>query len=74
MSEPIGINYIDYTGKSRRYFPDFLFTYKDNDNNKKTILVEVKPYKETNAPKSTKRKKKSTLIKEQQTWETNKRK
>ena len=73
-SEPFSIPYKDYTGKKRNYYPDVWFQCIDKEENKKTYLIEIKPYKETIPPKNHKRKKQSTLLYEQKTWETNKRK
>jgi hypothetical protein len=42
-SEPFHIPYIDYTGKSRKYFPDFLIVYKGE-----MLLIEIKPKGLTN--------------------------
>lgn len=74
VTEPVGIPYIDYTGKMRNYFPDVVFQCKSQAGDLKTYMVEIKPYKETIEPKPTKRKQKKTILYEQKTWETNKRK
>jgi TnsA endonuclease N terminal len=52
MSEEIVIPYkspID--GKMHRYFPDFLIKMLTKDGTTKVVMVEVKPYKETQIPK-----------------------
>lgn len=74
-SESISIGYINpITGRPSRYFPDFLFTYKDRTGIEITELVEVKPFKQTHPPKATKGKRKSTLLLETKNWLVNKAK
>ncbi|HUU86196.1 MAG TPA: TnsA endonuclease N-terminal domain-containing protein [Candidatus Glassbacteria bacterium] len=66
--EPFAIPYFSSTTRTNRnYFPDFYVL----DNNKKTYIVEVKPFRETKKPKVSKTKKKTTLIYEQKTYMTN---
>ena len=74
ISEPIGIPYIDYTGKQRRYFPDVIFKCKTPEGNEKTYVIEIKPVKETVPPIVNRRKRHKTILYEKQTWETNIRK
>lgn len=77
-SEEIEIKYrdpiqpIDKYGKPkfRRYYPDFVVTFHDGT----TWLIEIKPNKESNAPKMSKAKNRSTMIKEERTWRINKAK
>jgi len=57
--------------KLRRYFVDFNVTLKDREGNEHKYLIEVKPYKQTLRPKTTNRKNKRTLIKEQYTYAQN---
>ena len=38
-------------GRVHRYFPDFLIKVLNKDKKVETIMVEVKPYKETKEPK-----------------------
>ena len=59
-----------FTGKWRRYFPDFVITVVDKNNVKATHMIEVKPYKETMEPRPGTRKTKRYL-KEVQTWGIN---
>lgn len=75
-SEPIVVTYQDpieiidhktLKPKMRRYYPDFLIL----TNNNETILVEIKPYKETIPPVNSSRKARSTLITESKRWATN---
>jgi hypothetical protein len=50
-SEEIIIPYRDPTdGRLRRYFPDFLVTKKGKEGNIETVLIEIKPDKETKMP------------------------
>lgn len=51
-SEELAIPYVSpKDGKIHRYFPDFLVNMKDRDNNIRTALWEIKPYRETLPPK-----------------------
>lgn len=55
-SEEIKIPYISpIDGKYHRYFPDFLVKMKTKEGQMKTIMIEVKPKKETSPPKPQKR-------------------
>jgi len=61
-SEECIIPYRDpVTGKSRRYFPDFVICVKQIDGSKKTIMIEVKPQHQTQEPKVQKRKTKKYI-------------
>lgn len=42
-------------GKWHRYFPDFLIKTRKKDGTTETILIEVKPFKETQEPRKKKR-------------------
>lgn len=53
-----------------RYFPDFLVKTRQADGSTKTLLLEVKPKKETMEPKPQKRKTKK-YINEVVTWARN---
>lgn len=67
-SEYVIIEYYDpVQNKKRRYYTDF---YLELANGEKQ-LIEIKPKRETVAPKSTKGKRKTTLLKEERTWATN---
>jgi len=59
-----------FTGKLRRYYPDFVITVIGKDGRKVTHMIEVKPYKETIEPTPSKRKTKKYL-REVTTWGTN---
>ena len=56
-------------GKYHRYYPDFLIRIKSSNDTKKTIMIEVKPKKETRPPK--KRKKTVRYLQEVKTWGVN---
>jgi len=77
-SEPLSIPYIDRTQKDykgmpkkRRYFPDFLCEIIDASGNPVTWLVEIKPHKETIAPKKGKNKSMKTQVYEAKTYAVN---
>jgi hypothetical protein len=60
-------------GRYHRYFPDFLIRIKNKQGQLETIMIEVKPYKETKEPKPQKRLSKNYLY-EVKTWSINKSK
>jgi len=60
-------------GRYHRYFPDFLIRVKNKQGQLETIMIEVKPYKETREPKPQKRLTKNYLA-EVNTWGINKNK
>jgi hypothetical protein len=69
-SEEISIPYRSpVDGKIHRYFPDFLIRVKTGDKTK-TIMIEVKPYKQTQPPKQRSRVTKQ-YITEVTTWGVN---
>lgn len=57
-------------GRTHRYFPDFLIQVKNKYDSIETILIEVKPFKETHEPKKKKRVTKNYLY-EVKTWGIN---
>jgi len=57
-------------GRFHRYFPDFLIKLKTRDNKLKTLMIEVKPKKQTQPPAQQKRKTKQ-YINEVTTWGVN---
>lgn len=66
--EPHWIPYLDPVLKRRRYYlPDFDILYTDGRNE----VVEFKPKKQTFPPKPNKRKRKKTIIREEQNWARN---
>lgn len=70
-SEELIIPYISpVDGRWHRYFPDFLIKVKTRDGSTKTILIEVKPKKQTMEPMVQKRKTKKYLT-EVMTWGVN---
>jgi len=70
-SEEIIIPYISpVDGRYHRYFPDFLVKVKDKDGKNKTMLLEVKPKKQTKPPEQQRRVTKR-YITEVATWGVN---
>jgi len=57
-------------GRFHRYFPDFLVKVKTRDGTVKTMLIEVKPKKQTQQPEVKKRVTKQ-FIEEVKTWGVN---
>lgn len=57
-------------GKKHRYYVDFVMEMKDKTGNIKTILIEVKPKKQTSPPKKPEKKTKTYLM-ESKTWAVN---
>lgn len=71
-SEKVIIPYFDSIAKkNRNYYVDMLFSMKTENNKIINYLVEIKPYRETQPPKNSKRKKPSTLLYEQLTYQKN---
>ena len=71
-SENVVIPYISpLDHKVHRYFVDNFIVFKDNKNNKKKFLIEIKPSSSVEKPITTSRKKKTTIIYEQRTWVVN---
>lgn len=61
-SEELVIPYISpVDNRWHRYFPDFLVKVKDRDGKTKTLMLEVKPKKQTLPPKTPKRKTKQYI-------------
>ena len=70
-SEELIVPYISpVDGRWHRYFPDFLVKVKTKSNTVKTMMLEVKPKKQTSAPEPQKRKTKR-YINEVMTWGVN---
>lgn len=70
-SEELIIPYISpVDGRWHRYFPDFLIKVRTRDGSLKTILIEVKPKKQTQEPVKKKRITKQ-YINEVATWGVN---
>ena len=70
-SEEMNVPYLSpVDGKYHRYFPDFVVKSKTKDNKIKTIMIEVKPKKQTFEPVKKKRVTKQ-YINEVTTWGIN---
>jgi hypothetical protein len=70
-SEELTIPYISpVDGRYHRYFPDFLVKVRNKDGNMKTLLIEIKPKKQTTEPVKKKRVTKQ-YINEVTTWGVN---
>lgn len=70
-SEELTIPYVSpVDGKYHRYFPDFLVKVKDRNGKTKTMMLEVKPKKQTKPPEPQKRVTKR-YITEVATWGVN---
>jgi hypothetical protein len=55
-SEELIIPYISpVDGRKHRYFPDFIIKVKTKDGKSKTMMIEVKPKKQTQPPEQKKR-------------------
>ena len=73
-SEEMAIPYISpVDGKRHRYFPDFIVKVRTKDGNIKTMMVEVKPEKQSKPPQVKKRVTKQ-YIQEVMTWGVNRAK
>lgn len=73
-SEEIIIPYISpIDGRVHRYFPDFLVKLRTVDGNTETVLIEVKPEKQSKPPQPKKRVTKQ-YIQEVTTWGVNRAK
>lgn len=70
-SEEFCIPYISpLDGRVHRYFPDFWIKQKNKDGDVETLVVEIKPKKQTQPPAVQKRKTKQ-YINEVMTWGVN---
>ena len=73
-SEEVVIPYISpLDRKPHRYYVDFIVEMRKTDNTIKTLLIEVKPKKQTQEPKKPKRQSRN-YINEARTWITNRAK
>lgn len=71
-SEEVIVPYRDpLNGRKRRYFPDFLVKINDKNDKIKTIMIEIKPFTQTQKPKPRKTDK---YLKEEYTYAVNKAK
>ena len=72
-SESVVVPYISpKDGKLHRYFVDNTISIKEGNGKVKKYLIEIKPSKQTQPPKSTNRKNKKSLLYEQITYAVNK--
>jgi len=70
-SEEVIVPYISpVDGKRHRYFPDFLITKINNEGKKETLMIEIKPFKQTKPPEI-QTKKTKTYLNEVFTWGIN---
>jgi hypothetical protein len=70
-SEEIAIPYVSpVDGRYHRYFPDFIVKVRTKENSLKTLMLEVKPKKQTREPEVKKRMTKQ-YINEVTTWGVN---
>lgn len=73
-SEEVAIPYISpEDGRYHRYFPDFIVKVKNKEGKIETMMLEVKPYHQTQEPKVQKKKTKK-YINEVVTWGKNSQK
>lgn len=73
-SEEVVIPYVNpIDRKTHRYYVDFVVEAKTADGSIKTLLVEIKPKKQTQEPKKPKRQSRNYIY-EAKTWITNKAK
>ena len=71
-SEEVIIKYFDpTTNKTRKYYPDMLIELKNQDNQIKKYLIEIKPYRQTKPPNPSPKKKTRTWLNECATYEKN---
>ena len=71
-SEELSITYFNPVDKNlHKYYPDFVFLQKTNEKNTKTIMLEVKPKKQTKPPRKSSKKSQSTYLEELNTYAKN---
>lgn len=71
QSEELFIPYVSpVDGRLRRYFPDIVCKCRKKDGSIETLMLEIKPFKETQEPKVQKKKTKK-YINEVTTWGIN---
>ena len=71
-SEELYVPYVSpIDNKYHKYYPDFLIKIKDNTNQFKIIMIEIKPHKETIKPLQGKRKRRTTFLTEMSKWAVN---
>lgn len=60
-----------FRGKRKRYFPDFIVEVITTSGQKQIQMIEIKPFKQTERPVATPKKKKKTLLNEYITYSVN---
>jgi hypothetical protein len=71
-SEEFSIRYFNpATGKHHRYYPDLIVTMKETTGEIKKYVIEIKPYRQTNPPVQSPKKKTKTFINESITYQKN---
>lgn len=71
-SESVKIPYYSPVDKKMHtYYPDFILRVKKKDGTTKTILVEIKPFRQTRPPKIAKNRNVKTMITESETYSVN---
>ena len=71
-SEECVVPYFDPTSnRTRRYFPDFIIKRKNKEGVVQTLMVEIKPYHETQKPENTAGKSRRRFLKEAMTYGKN---
>lgn len=71
-SEEIKIPYVHpLDGRVHHYYPDYYVEYINRHNEVIKEIIEVKPLKQTSAPKKSRGKSNKTMLYEQQTWAVN---
>lgn len=58
-------------GRVHRYFPDFILTQINKDGKKETMVIEIKPYKQTVPPSQRGNKATKRFLTEVRTWGVN---
>jgi len=71
-SEELAIPYYSTVdNRNHKYYVDFIIEVLEKDNQVKTHLVEIKPYRQCSEPKQTQKKSKRTFLKEMKNWMIN---
>ena len=71
-SEELAIPYYSTVdNRNHKYYVDFIIEVLEKDNQVKTHLVEIKPYRQSSEPKQTQKKSKRTFLKEMKNWMIN---
>ena len=71
-SEEFSIRYFNpATEKHHRYYPDLIVTMKETSGDIKKYVIEIKPFRQTNPPVQSSKKKTKTFINESITYQKN---